>query len=175
MDKVASRIIPGDTAVNEIINLVTYIYQAGAGVLYDAENELQFAFEYYKLKLSQREFKEMSTLMKQAVYEHPCWGLGGRSYVEVKGYDTDDDFDETFYDEDDEGLLEEDADIDSNSLHDLLLGLADSDQPQDKSVNKVSYPKRLLDKTMKKRYAKAGLFAQILPRGCQPLRRNRDH
>ena len=105
MDKVASRIIPGDTAVNEIINLVTYIYQSGAGVLYDAENELQFAFEYYKLKLSQREFKEMSTLMKQAVYEQPCWGLGGRSYVEVKGYDTDDDFDETFYDEDDDDFF----------------------------------------------------------------------
>lgn len=89
--------------------------------------------------------------MKQAVYEQPCWGLGGRSYVEVKGYDTGDDFDETFYDEDDddffdweddEGLLEEDSDIDSNSLHDLLLGLADSDQPQDKIVNKVNYPKR---------------------------------
>ena len=33
----------------------------------------------------------------------------------------------TFFDwEDDEGLLEEDSDIDSNSLHDLLLGLADS-------------------------------------------------
>lgn len=32
----------------------------------------------------------------------------------------------TFFDwEDDEGLLEDDADIDSNSLHDLLLGLAD--------------------------------------------------
>lgn len=49
----------------------------------------------------------------------------------------------TFFDwEDDEGLLEEDSDIDSNSLHDLLLGLANSDQPQDKIVNKVSYPKR---------------------------------
>ncbi|MGM9911216.1 MAG: hypothetical protein ACI31N_06505 [Lacticaseibacillus absianus] len=47
----------------------------------------------------------------------------------------------TFFDwEDDEGLLEEDADIDSNSLHDLLLGLAD--KPQDKTVNKVSYPER---------------------------------
>ena len=105
LDKVASRIIPGDTAVNEIIDLVTYIYQSGAGVLYDAENELQFAFEYYKLKLSQHEFKEMSTLMKQAVYEQPCWGLGGRSYVEVKGYDTGDDFDETFYDEDDDDFF----------------------------------------------------------------------
>ena len=38
--------------------------------------------------------------------------------------------------------MEEDSDIDSNSLHDLLLGLADSEQPQDKIVNKVSYPKR---------------------------------
>lgn len=38
--------------------------------------------------------------------------------------------------------MEEDADIDSNSLHDLLLGLADSDQSQDKTVNKVSYPER---------------------------------
>ena len=48
-----------------------------------------------------------------------------------------------FFDwEDDEGLLEEDSDIDSNSLHDLLLGLANSDQPQDKIVNKVSYTKR---------------------------------
>lgn len=36
--------------------------------------------------------------------------------------------------------MEEDADIDSNSLHDLLLGLAD--KPQDKTVNKVSYPER---------------------------------
>lgn len=43
--------------------------------------------------------------MKQAVYEQPCWGLGGRSYVEVKGYDTDDDFDETFYDEDDDDFF----------------------------------------------------------------------
>ena len=49
----------------------------------------------------------------------------------------------TFFDwEDDEGLLEEDSDIDSNSLHDLLLGLADSDQLQDKTVNKVGCPKR---------------------------------
>lgn len=69
----------------------------------------------------------------------------------------------TFFDwEDDEGLLEEDSDIDSNSLHDLLLGLADSDQPQDKTVNKVSYPKRLLDNTMKKRYAKAGFTEEKL-------------
>lgn len=36
--------------------------------------------------------------------------------------------------------MEEDSDIDSNSLHDLLLGLAD--KPQDKTVNKVSYPER---------------------------------
>ena len=69
----------------------------------------------------------------------------------------------TFFDwEDDEGLLEEDSDIDSNSLHDLLLGLADSDQPQDKTVNKVSYPKRLLDNTMKKGYAKAGFTVEKL-------------
>lgn len=69
----------------------------------------------------------------------------------------------TFFDwEDDEGLLEEDSDIDSNSLHDLLLGLADSDQPQDKTVNKVSYPKRLLDNTMKKGYAKAGFTEEKL-------------
>lgn len=68
----------------------------------------------------------------------------------------------TFFDwEDDEGLLEEDADIDY-SLHDLLLGLVDSDQPQDKTVNKVSYPKRLLDKNMKKRYAKAGFTEEKL-------------
>ncbi|GHN62079.1 hypothetical protein ME807_04860 [Lactobacillus delbrueckii] len=58
--------------------------------------------------------------------------------------------------------MEEDSDIDSNSLHDLLLGLADSDQPQDKTVNKVSYPKRLLDNTMKKRYAKAGFTEEKL-------------
>lgn len=69
----------------------------------------------------------------------------------------------TFFDwEDDEGLLEEDSDIDSNSLHDLLLGLADSEQPQDKIVNKVSYPKRLLDKNQKKRYAKAGFTEEKL-------------
>ena len=69
----------------------------------------------------------------------------------------------TFFDwEDDEGLLEEDSDIDSNSLHDLLLGLADSDQLQDKTVNKVGCPKRLLDKTMKKRYAKAAFTEEKL-------------
>lgn len=170
LDEVESQIYPNDTGINEITKLVTYAYQTSPGNLEAASEEFENLSLFYRLDYGKHTFQEISTLMKRALYDLPCWGLGGYTYGEMMGIPKEnitenDSFNDSFY-KDDDDLFEFDEDDDSSDsgqqLGQLLLDLASDTHPHAKMRKKASYPKRLLDKTMKKRYADAGFDEEKL-------------
>lgn len=163
LDQVESQIYPNDTGINEITKLVTYAYQTSPGNLEAASEEFENLSLFYRLDYGKHTFQEICTLMKRALYDLPCWGLGGYNYGEMMGIPkediTENDFyDDSFYKDDDLFDLDEDDDSTDHiqQLGQALLDLASDTHPRAAMRKKASYPKRLLDKTMKKRYADAG-------------------
>lgn len=171
LDQVESQIYPNDTGLNEITKLVTYAYQTSPGNLEAASEEFENLSLFYRLDYGKHTFQEICTLMKRALYDLSCWGLGGYTYGEMMGIPKEDIteneyFDDSFY-KDDEDLFdldEEDNDPSDSSqqLGQMLLDLASDTHPHAAMRKKASYPKRLLDKTMKKRYADAGFDEEKL-------------
>lgn len=169
LDQVESQIYPNDTGINEITRLVTYAYQTSPGNLEAASEEFENLSLFYRLDYGKHTFQEICTLMKRALYDLPCWGLGGYNYGEMMGIPkediTENDFyDDSFYKDDDLFDLDEDDDSTDHiqQLDQALLDLASDTHPRAAMRKKASYPKRLLDKTMKKRYADAGFDEEKL-------------
>lgn len=170
LDQVESQIYPNDTGINEITKLVTYAYQTSPGNLEAASEEFENLSLFYRLDYGKHTFQEICTLMKRALYDLPCWGLGGYNYGEMMGIPKEDITENDFYDDsfykDDEDLFDLDEDDDSTDhiqqLDQALLDLASDTHPRAAMRKKASYPKRLLDKTMKKRYADAGFDEEKL-------------
>lgn len=169
LDQVESQIYPNDTGINEITKLVTYAYQTSPGNLEAASEEFENLSLFYRLDYGKHTFQEICTLMKRALYDLPCWGLGGYNYGEMMGIPkediTENDFyDDSFYKDDDLFDLDEDDDSTDHiqQLDQALLDLASDTHPRAAMRKKASYPKRLLDKTMKKRYADAGFDEEKL-------------
>lgn len=77
LDEVESQIYPNDTGINEITRLVTYAYQTSPGDFEAASEEFKNLSLFYRLDYGKHTFKEICTLMKRALYDLPCLGLGG--------------------------------------------------------------------------------------------------
>ncbi|GHN19841.1 hypothetical protein ME784_03560 [Lactobacillus delbrueckii] len=164
LDQVESQIYPNDTGINEITKLVTYAYQTSPGNLEAASEEFENLSLFYRLDYGKHTFQEICTLMKRALYDLPCWGLGGYTYGKMMGIPKEDItendfFDDSFYKDDNDLFDLDEDDVLTDHLQQLgqaLLDLASDTHPHAAMRKKASYPKRLLDKTMKKRYADAG-------------------
>lgn len=170
LNKAPSRIRFGDTALYEIIAFTQYAYQTSQGDLNAAAEELDELSDTYHFDYGKHTFAEICTLMDRALYDLPCWGMGGYTYGQMMGIPKEElsknDFsvDDDDLDDDSFSFLDQVHDLDNKGyiLSNLLMDLISNDQPVDKTVKKVSYPKRLLDKTMKKRYADAGFDSEKL-------------
>lgn len=191
LNKIGGLITDDRSGLQDIAARVTLMYQLSPGNLDAASSELRQIANFFEMDFGKYTFDQVDALMKRSLCDKPCWGMGGYTCVELLGIKKDDIVvDDHGLDEEDDPLAfildaerlpdyvkdEEDrklvvkylkrskaANSDGcYSLSDFVQMLNSSPADQEKTVSRVAYPKRLLDKTMKKRYGDAGFEGEKL-------------